>query len=109
VDSAIWQALWRWAVRRHSAKPRKWVKDKYFPDRQGRRWSFTGYITRADGTTRAVALIKASDLPIRRHVLVKGDANPFDPEWREYYRARRARRDRQAFHDKQHLMAPPLV
>jgi len=109
VDSAIWQALWRWAARRHPGKPRKWVKDKYFPDRQGRCWTFTGYVARADGTTRTIALIKASDLPIRRHVLVKGEANPFDPEWKEYYRARRARRDQQAFHDKQHLTAPPLV
>jgi RNA-directed DNA polymerase len=107
VDNAIWQALWRWAVRRHPGKSKRWVKDKYFPARRGRSWNFTGWIARADGTKEQVVLIKATDLPIRRHVLVKGKANPFDPRWEEYYRERRLRRARDSFHDKQHLAPPP--
>lgn len=107
VNHAIWQALWQWAARRHPTKPRRWLKDKYFPARQGRKWNFTGRIARADGTQEPVVLIKAADLPIRRYVLVKGKANPFDPQWKEYGE-RRLRRAREAFHDKQHLAPPPL-
>ncbi len=107
VDHAIWQALWRWAVKRHPTKPKRWVKDKYFPARQGRSWNFSGWLAKADGTKQPVVLIKAADLPIRRHVLVKGKANPFDPQWKEYYRDRRRRRAGYAFHDRQHLAAPP--
>jgi RNA-directed DNA polymerase len=107
VDHAIWQALWRWAVRKHPTKPKRWVKDKYFPARQGRKWNFTGRIARADGSKQLVVLIKAADLPIRRHVLVKGKANPFDAQWQDYYRERRLRRNREAYHDRQHLAPPP--
>jgi len=59
------------------------------------------------GPRKTVVLIKTVDLPIRRHVLVKGKANPFDPQWREYYEERRLRRAREAFHDRQHLAPPP--
>jgi RNA-directed DNA polymerase len=31
-----------------------------------------------------MTLAKASDTPIRRHTKIKGDANPFDPQWETY-------------------------
>jgi RNA-directed DNA polymerase len=92
VDHEIWKALWRWAIRRHPNKGRRWVKEKYFPARAGRQWVFTGAEKGADGTKREVRLFSAASLPIRRHVLVRGDANPFDPEWRAYFEGRRRRR-----------------
>lgn len=36
----------------------------------------------------APTLTQASSVRIRRHSLVKGDANPFDPEWETYFEAR---------------------
>jgi RNA-directed DNA polymerase len=92
VDSEIWKALWRWAIRRHPNKGRRWVKEKYFPARFGRQWVFTGVEKGARGKKREVHLFSAGSLPIRRHVLVRGDANPFDPTWRAYFDARRRRR-----------------
>jgi RNA-directed DNA polymerase len=79
VDSEIWKALWRWAIRRHPNKGRRWVKEKYFPARAGRRWVFTGVERGANGRKREVHLFSAGSLPIRRHVLVRGDANPSIP------------------------------
>jgi hypothetical protein len=29
-----------------------------------------------------------TDIKIRRHVKVKKDANPFDPQWRDYFQDR---------------------
>ena len=40
VDSAVWEMLWRWAVRRHPRKTRRWVKDRYFKVQGARRWVF---------------------------------------------------------------------
>ncbi|MGA3683719.1 group II intron maturase-specific domain-containing protein [Pseudomonas graminis] len=40
VDSAVWDMLWRWAVRRHPRKTRRWVKDRYFKVQGARRWVF---------------------------------------------------------------------
>ncbi|WP_413771020.1 group II intron maturase-specific domain-containing protein [Pseudomonas fluorescens] len=38
VDSAVWEMLWRWAVRRHPRKTRRWVKDRYFKVQGAHRW-----------------------------------------------------------------------
>jgi len=92
VDHEIWKALWRWAIRRHPNKGRRWVKEKYFPARAGRQWVFTGTEKDADGEKREVRLFSAGSLPIWRHVLVRGDANPFDPKWCAYFDGRRRRR-----------------
>ncbi len=42
VDSAIFEMVWQWAKSRHTNKPRRWIKDKYFQVHEGRHWVFTG-------------------------------------------------------------------
>jgi RNA-directed DNA polymerase len=41
-----------------------------------------------EGQRERVTLAKASDTRIRRHIKVKGDANPFDPKWESYFEDR---------------------
>lgn len=41
VDSMVWSMLWRWAVRRHPNKGRRWVKKKYFKSQGTRNWVFS--------------------------------------------------------------------
>jgi len=36
-----------------------------------------------------MTLVKAQDIKIRRHVKVKADANPYDPQWKSYFAGRR--------------------
>jgi RNA-directed DNA polymerase len=83
IDSVIWRMTWNWAKRRHPHKRSAWVKDRYYCRRDGRDWVFT------DGT---VAIYRLSALPIRRHVLLQGGANPYDPEWAAYFQRRPTRR-----------------
>ena len=40
---------------------------------------------------RTVQIFRACSIPIRRHTLVRGDANPFDPRWDVYFGNRRSR------------------
>lgn len=88
VDHFIWQALWRWARRRHPAKSLRWVKDRYF-HRLGREdWVFGVKTTQGKSGERWVTLVKARSIRIRRHVKIKGEANPFDPKWDEYFARR---------------------
>lgn len=49
---------------------------------------FCGHVTRADGTHQDVHLFRASNVPIRRHTKIKGEANPYDPQWEPYFEAR---------------------
>ena len=38
-----------------------------------------------DGDVKLVKLVNASDTPIRRHIKIKAEANPFNPDWEEYF------------------------
>jgi RNA-directed DNA polymerase len=88
VDSAIFLALWRWAKRRHPNKGGKWIRKKYFSKQGGDNWIFTGRIKGKDGKTQVIKLISAAKTPIRRHIKVKVQANPYDPSWEPYFEHR---------------------
>jgi RNA-directed DNA polymerase len=88
INDAIFHALWQWARRRHPGKPLRWIKDKYFTTVGGDRWVFYGTVEGKDGTTQTVYLLKASSVPIKRHIKIKGEANPYDSAWEEYFERR---------------------
>ncbi len=88
VDHAIFGSLWRWARRRHPHKSLRWVKEKYFGHFGNRNWVFHGATTGPESRSHIVRLFYASDVPIKRHIKVKGEANPYDPQWEAYFERR---------------------
>ena len=88
MDAAIFKVLWQWAKRRHPQKGARWIKKKYFASIGNRNWVFTGEIEEAGGQSRKVHLRAASDTQIIRHIKIKGEANPYDPEWESYFERR---------------------
>jgi RNA-directed DNA polymerase len=100
VDHRIFRCLWQWARRRHPGKSRHWVKEKYFGTDGGNNWSFFGLIDQRANTAlettgeptrgeqRLVRLFAATQVPIRRHTLIRCEANPYDPEWETYFEER---------------------
>ncbi|MGD1717090.1 group II intron reverse transcriptase [Dapis sp. BLCC M172] len=73
MDMLLWKRLWRWASRRHPNKSAKWVKKKYFPHcKETRNWLLN------DGE---YILNLHSDVPIVRHIKVKGNKSPYDGDW----------------------------
>ncbi len=88
IDNAIFHALWRWARRRHPNKPRRWVKEKYFHHVDQRHWVFCGEGIGRNGKPTRVRLFAAADVTIKRHIKIKGEANPYDPEWEPYFERR---------------------
>lgn len=87
VDSQIFSALWRWAKRRHPNKNISWIRNKYFLKIGLRDWCFFSPSENPDDINNQL-LIFASDTAIIRHVKVKANANPYDPDFREYFRNR---------------------
>jgi len=88
VDHTLFSSLWRWARRRHPNKSPRWFKPKYF-DRCGNRdWSFFGETCDDEGRPTKVWLYYAKSTPIKRHVKVKGEANPYDPTYETYFEER---------------------
>jgi len=72
IDSQIWKAIWRWCVRRHNNKGKKWVAKRYFTKYKENRWTFF-----AKQGKSTYYLYKMSAVPIRRHTKLKATANPF--------------------------------
>lgn len=91
MDHAIWESLWSWRRRRHPNKTLQWIMDKYFIRKGNRTWALGARAKDGNGKERTVELVRASDTPIRRHVKIKGNANPYEPAWEEYFEERLTR------------------
>lgn len=100
VDKAIFNSLWRWCVRRHPNKGKRWIAQKYFTilagEGGGNRWVFFGEVSRTDGEPRLVALSQASRVRIRRHVKIRAEVNPYAPCWAEYLERRHSRANKRS-------------
>lgn len=80
VDHFIFESLWRWCMQRHPKKSKQWVKNRYFRTHYGDNWVFS-----ASGPKGFVYLRKMRNTPIRRHIKVRCESNPYEPEWMEYF------------------------
>ncbi len=87
IDAQILSSLWRWAKRRHPNKSVRWLKAKYFKTRGIRNWMFVA----ADESKKykTLSLVLEADMPIKRHIKIRGEANPHNPEWKQYFDARK--------------------
>lgn len=88
VNSCIFKALMQWIKRRHSEKSVGWRMKKYFRTIGSRNWIFSAPVKGNDGKQTFVDLFSAVHLPIRRHVKIRGDANPHDPAYDKYFQDR---------------------
>lgn len=91
VDHQIWQAIWKWCLKRHFNKGKAWIANKYFRTVGSRSWVFTNKVISRTGRPKVLSLYKLADIPIQRHVKVKGKISPDDPQATEYWRKRQTR------------------
>lgn len=87
VDQLIWKALWRWAVRRHTSKGKRWVHARYF-DRLNLRNHVFQSTPKQDCKTVVDVLFLASSVEIRRHIKIRQHATPFAMEYDSYFEER---------------------
>jgi RNA-directed DNA polymerase len=90
VDSQIWKALWRWCRRRHPNKGSRWIARKYYRTLKGRNWTFVAPTLDRAGNQTLLTITRLAEIPIQRHVKVKGTASPDDPSLRDYWYHRHA-------------------
>ena len=91
VGMVLWHSLWRWAKRRHPNKSSAWIVHRYW-HRFGRSsWCFAVMAgSKAQRSRLAeVRLVNPTEIPIRRYVKVKSNANPFDLHWGRYFETRK--------------------
>ena len=87
VDSRVWRMIWKWTRRRHPSKSKTWRKRKYYKTVGSRNWVFTA-TKQENGKVRTLKLFNLQDIPIRRHLKIKGEANPYDIDWETYFEER---------------------
>ena len=85
ADHQIFNALWQWAKRRHSKKGKRWIADKYWHVAKGKGWHFTSYFKKPKGKQDSLTLKNLSNIHFIQYTQIKGDANPFDPEYDKYF------------------------
>jgi len=88
VDNYVWHKLWQWMARRHPGKSQTWRRRKYF-SAAGEKGGFSVRIIRQDGEGCVLTLHQMTKTRIERHLKVKGAANPFDPNYTDYFEKRR--------------------
>ena len=92
VDHQIWQALWRWCLRRHPNKGKDWVYRRYFKRLNGRDWTlFCKVSDRITHLPIDIHLTRVSQIPIKHHVKVARDASPDDPSLHIYWWKRKSK------------------
>lgn len=79
MDHLLWGALYAWSKRRHPNKGKGWIKRRYFKTINGRDWTFS---------TGGQKQWFYADFPHRTHAKIISEANPYLPEWDDYFAAR---------------------
>ena len=87
ADHIVQRQLLRWAQRTHPKKSRGWLIRKYF--RAQANGAFSVRIASRTGESRVLALHRIAKTVIERHIKVRGEANPYDPVYTEYFERRR--------------------
>jgi RNA-directed DNA polymerase len=105
VDHAIFQMIWQWVKRRHPTKGRRWMRQKYFHQIGARKWVFSGEVEGKKGEMLTIHLMAANRISIRRHRLIRGAANPYDPQWEAYFDERLGAKWHQHWLKRQKLIA----
>ncbi len=87
LDYCVYTRLRRWMHRRHPNKPMAWKWRKYFSATPPR--TFSVRLGTKEGGSRVLSLYRIVSTKIERHIKVRGDANPYDPNYTQYFKMRR--------------------
>ncbi len=85
LDTMIFRSLWQWCKRRHPNKSKNWIKMKYFGFLKGKSWVFQGKYNDNQGILKTNSIFMSGCVPIKRHLKIKGEANPYDKTWKDYF------------------------
>ena len=97
ADYRIFCDLERWMRRRHPDKSLPWCYEKYLTQVGDRHYVLEGTSPDRRGKPRTIRLVKAADVPIKRHVKIKATANPYDSAWEPYFEERLGLQMRDSF------------
>jgi RNA-directed DNA polymerase len=87
VHQCVRTMLWRWVRRNHPNKSYGWIKRRYYAaDEQG---GYSVWSCNRQGKRRVLSAYSVARTVIERHIKVRGEATPYEPEHVEYFEKRR--------------------
>jgi RNA-directed DNA polymerase len=87
VDYYLHAMLRRWARREHPNKSAGWIRQRHFSaDPKG---DFSLKVKNQKGEEQVLKVYRLAQTRIEHHIKVRGTANPYDPEYTEYFERRR--------------------
>jgi len=94
LDNWMWKRQAQFACRKHPNKSWSWRKSKYWGRIRGRndQWVFMD-----KSKDKELFLWKLAWTPIKRHILVKGNPSPDNPECKDYWQKRQAKNSKYLF------------
>jgi len=106
VDHCIFQMLLQWMRRRHSEKSVEWIRKKYFRPLGARQEIFSAAFKDKEGNPSFLDLFRAAQVSICRHIKIRAEATPYDPQYKEYFLKREFLRREPGYKDlKRNLQA----
>ncbi|PKG98438.1 hypothetical protein CXF95_18565 [Paraglaciecola sp. MB-3u-78] len=88
IRHRIFKFLWRWAIRRHPHKGKRWIRRKYFKSIGRDNWVFSCVAFNKEGPI-VLRIFDIGNVSIRRHIKVKAKATPFNPDYDLYWNQRK--------------------
>jgi RNA-directed DNA polymerase len=87
ADRIIRYQLLRWARRTHPNKSYGWIRRKYFTVADS--FGFATRVRNSSGESAVLRLYSIARTVLEWHIKVRGEANPYDPDYTEYFERRR--------------------
>lgn len=95
LDNEVFKKVCKWLTLEHRNKTWAWIKQRYWHQFGGRN-NIGMYYSTKTVQKKWIGLFRLASVPIRRHVKIRCEANPFNPDDWEYFamreKARRIRR-----------------
>lgn len=88
VDREIYKALVLWMKKRHPARRKSWRVRKYFRQKGLKNWQFYATLKKKGQKPDILDLAWAQATSIRRYIKIRGIANPYDPQFKDYFEVR---------------------
>lgn len=88
VDKQIMEALWRWMKHRHPNKRLSWIASKYLKKKDLTNSRLGASYKDKDGKLVPIFIRYTRDTPIRRHIKIRSNTNPYNPVFKDYLKHR---------------------
>ena len=82
LDSCVGRRWYRWAKHRPPEQTGRWITPRSLPHQRGASWRCT------DPTSGQQIIRGQEAVKPQRPIKIKGDANPFEPQWEAYFQHR---------------------